>query len=296
MSVRIGINPISWSNDDLQYVGGDILLHTCLEQAALAGYAGVELGHKFPRDASRLKPLLDSHGLRLVSGWYSGQLLSRDDQAEAVHMSEHLQLLLDMGCEVLVFAEVSGCIHSDPDVRLSRRPRLSPGQWKEFGQRLTNLARLTADKGVRLCYHHHMGTVVQTAEDVDALMSSTTDDVQLLLDTGHAYFAGADPLELAKTYADRVGHLHCKDIRPKVMASSLNRDASFLDSVLDGVFTVPGDGCIEYDRILEVLSGAGYSGWAVVEAEQDPSVAPPLKYATMGRRYLSGIIKEYYSG
>ncbi|MDH3266959.1 MAG: TIM barrel protein, partial [Gammaproteobacteria bacterium] len=212
MTISIGINPITWSNDDLQYVGGDISLQTCLTEAAAAGFDGIELGHKFPRDANELKPLLDPHGLSLVSGWYSGRLLERSAAEEIEAMSAHADLLEAMGCNVLIFAEVTGCIHSDVDVRLSSRPRITTAQWKQFGKRLSEVGDACRDRGLKLCYHHHMGTVVQTRNDIDALMQETSDEVYLLLDTGHAFFAGADPVALAQEYAARTGHLHCKDV------------------------------------------------------------------------------------
>jgi inosose dehydratase len=282
MSISIGINPITWSNDDLQFVGSNISLDTCLADVAKAGYAGVELGHKFPRDAAVLKPLLDAHGIALVSGWYSGRLLERDSNSEIAALKAHASLLAEMGCEVLIFAEVTGCIHSDISTRLSQRPRIAGTEWQHFGQRLSEVGKAAADFGLRLCYHHHMGTVVQSRDDIDALMQATTDDVQLLLDTGHAWFAGADPVKLAETYAARIGHLHCKDIREPQMRHCINRDCSFLDAMLDGVFTVPGDGCIDYAGVFAALGKVSYSGWAVVEAEQDPSVAPPYRYAKLG--------------
>jgi inosose dehydratase len=282
MSISIGINPITWSNDDLQFVGSNISLDTCLADVAKAGYAGVELGHKFPRDAAVLKPLLDAHGIALVSGWYSGRLLERDSNSEIAALKAHASLLAEMGCEVLIFAEVTGCIHSDISTRLSQRPRIAGTEWQHFGQRLSEVGKAAADFGLRLCYHHHIGTVVQSRDDIDALMQATTDDVQLLLDTGHAWFAGADPVKLAETYAARIGHLHCKDIREPQMRHCINRDCSFLDAMLDGVFTVPGDGCIDYAGVFAALGKVSYSGWAVVEAEQDPSVAPPYRYAKLG--------------
>lgn len=291
MSHSIGINPISWSNDDLQYVGGEISLQTCLGQAASAGYDGVELGHKFPRDASELAPLLKEHGLRLVSGWYSGQLLAQSASDEASAMAEHARLLQQMDCEVLIFAEVTGCIHSDTETRLSQRPRIAPEDWPRFCKRLSELAKRTFDSGLKLCYHHHMGTVVQSEEEIDALMNDTSDELYLLLDAGHAHFAGADPLKLARQYAERIGYVHCKDIRASVLENCTNRDCSFLDAVLDGVFTVPGDGNIDFAAILSQLQSAGYDDWFVVEAEQDPNVAPPAKFARLGhdnlRRWLA---------
>jgi inosose dehydratase len=288
MSISLGINPITWSNDDLQYVGANISLETCLRETAAAGFDGIELGHKFPRDATVLRPILDEHGLALVSGWYSGRLLERDAKSEAAAMKSHAALLAEMNCDVLIFAEVTGCIHSDKSARLSNRPRIAAENWKTFGARMSEVAKVAAGSGLKLCYHHHMGTVVQTDADIDALMQETSDDVYLLLDTGHAYFAGADPVRLAQQYSDRVGHLHCKDIRKKPMQRCINRNGSFLDAVLDGAFTVPGDGCVDYAGVFSALGD--YSGWAVVEAEQDPSVAPPAKYAQLGYKNLRALV------
>ncbi len=287
MAISIGINPITWSNDDLQSVGGDISLATCLAETAAAGYAGIELGHKFPRDATLLEPLLSEHGLALVSGWYSGHLLEQSAKRELAAMRSHASLLSDMGCNVLIFAEVTGCIHSAREVRISQRPRMAAADWRQFGKRLSELGKACAANGLKLCYHHHMGTVVQSAADIDAMMQETSEDVFLLLDTGHALFAGADPVTLAGQYADRVGHLHCKDVRQTIMRRSLNRDCSFLEAVLDGVFTVPGDGCIDYPGVFSALEAVGYCGWAVVEAEQDPSVATPSTFAKLGYKNIS---------
>lgn len=282
MNVSIGINPISWSNDDMQNVGADISLQTCLAEASAAGYDGVELGHKFPRDPNLLRPELDKHSLSLVSGWYSGRLLERDSEAEIAAMQSHVSLLKAMGSDVLIFAEVTGCIHSDIDTRLSQRPRIPKDHWSTFCSRLDAVAKACMAEGLKLCFHHHMGTVVQSLQDIDQMMQSTSDDMHLLLDSGHARFAGADPVQLAKNYADRIGHVHCKDIREPILQRIQNRDSSFLEAVLAGVFTVPGDGCIDYDGVFDALRDKDYSGWVVVEAEQDPSVAPPRYFSGLG--------------
>ena len=290
INVSIGVNPIAWSNDDLPGVGGDIGLETCLSETAAAGYEGIELGGKFPRDAGRLAPLLERHGLSLVSGWYGGHLLLRNAREEAAELRNHLELLQRMGCRVLVFAEVTSCVHADIAVGVSRRPRMNREQWRLFAARLGELARMTADRGVQLTYHHHVGTVVQSAADIDLLMETTRDDVRLLLDTGHALYAGADPAAIAQTCCGRIGHVHCKDVRRAVLERSLNNDSSFPAAVLNGVFTVPGDGCVDFQSVLSALREADYEGWLVVEAEQDPSVAPPARYANMGYENLQRII------
>ena len=284
--VEIGINPITWTNDDMPELGGDIPLETCLSEARAAGYAGIELGGKFPREARILGPLLERHGLRLVSGWYSAQLARRGAEEEASAVEPHRALLVALGCRVMVFAEGHGSTDGDPRARLSARPTLSPAQWGSFCERLNALAAHLRAHGIRLAFHHHMGTVVQTEDEVDRLMRDTSDDVGLLLDTGHLAFAGGDPVAAARRHGARIVHVHCKDVRAPVLRDALARDASFLAAVLDGVFTVPGDGAIDFAAVLAALRAARYSGWLVVEAEQDPAKAHPLTYARMGFDHL----------
>ena len=286
MNVRLGINPLTWTIDDLPEVGGETSLETCLTEARAAGYEGVELGCKFPRTAPELKAALAPHGLALVSGWYSANLLERDAADEFEAMRTHRELLSALGCEVVVVAETTRCIHGDRRRRLSQRPVLAAADWPRFSERLEELGSRLQENGLTLAYHHHMGTVVQTEDEVDRLMDSCDDTVGLLLDTGHLMFAGGDPVRAATRHAARVVHVHCKDVRRAVLERSLNRDTSFLDAVLDGVFTVPGDGCVDYPATLAPIARANYRGWLVVEAEQDPSVAPSAHYANLGHRNL----------
>ncbi len=290
MPIRIGANPIGWSNDDLRTLGGDTPLETCLREARQAGFEGMELGHKFPREAEALRAVLSAHGLDLVSGWYSAELLTRDADAEIAAMRPHLDLLKALGATVLVFAETSNAIHGDQATPLSKRPVMKPGDWAEYGRRVTAVAEACLAEGVRLVYHHHMGTIVQSAEDVDAFMAATGPVAHLLLDTGHLTFAGADPVAVARRWRDRISHVHCKDVRADVMARVLADDLSFLDAVVAGVYTVPGDGCVDYVAVLKELPG--YSGWLVVEAEQDPEKAHPLTYARLGHDNLARFAAE----
>ena len=292
MSVRLGISPIGWSNDDLPELGGDIPLDTCLAETSEAGFEGIELGHKFPRDPALLQSLLGDHELHLVSGWYSGRLLERSVAEELVAIEPHRAVLAAMGSAVLVYAETSGGIAGDRTRPLSRRPSLPNGHWRDFGIHLTELADRLAERGIRLAYHHHMGTVVETAAEIDRLMASTGGSVGLLLDTGHLAFAGADPVDIAWRHGLRISHVHCKDVRPDVLARARAADQSFLDSVIDGVFTVPGDGAIDFVAVLGALKAANYHGWLVVEAEQDPAKAPPLVYARRGFAYLSAALRD----
>ncbi len=282
MTVAIGINPITWTNDDMPELGGDIPLEVCLAEARLAGYSGIEMGGKFPRDAATLRPLLDRHGLRLVSGWYSAQLCRRSATEEKSAVESHLALLAALGCRAMVFAEGHGSTDGDADAPLSRRPVLAAAEWPAFCGRLNDVAAHLRRRGVRLAFHHHMGTVVQTEDEIDRLMAGTTDDVGLLLDTGHLVFAGGDPVAIARRHAHRIVHVHCKDVRAAVMRDVLAGDRSFLRAVLDDVFTVPGDGSIDFPAVLAELRRDGYAGWLVVEAEQDPARAHPLTYARLG--------------
>jgi myo-inosose-2 dehydratase len=290
MTVRIGANPIGWSNDDLRELGGATSLETCLAEAREAGFEGMELGHKFPREPRALAEVLDDFELDLVSGWYSAELLRRSPEEELHALRPHLDLLKTFGCGVLVFAETSNAIHGDRSKPLHQRPRLRDGEWIEFGRRVTAVADAVLAEGVRLVYHHHLGTVVESEADIDALMATTGPSVHLLLDTGHATAAGVDPAALARLYRARISHFHAKDVRPNVLAAAKRDRLSFLDAVIAGMFTVPGDGCVDYPAVLRELGN--YSGWAVVEAEQDPEKAPPLAYAKLGyanlRRYLAG--------
>ena len=294
MPIRIGANPIGWSNDDLQEIGGATPLETCLAEAREAGFEGMELGHKFPREPQALKAALAPFGMACISGWYSAELLKRDADEEMRHLRPHLDLLKAMGSSVLVFAETSNAIHGDRSKPLSQRPIMKAGDWAEFGRRITEVAERSLAEGVRLVYHHHIGTIVESADDIDAFMAATGEAAHLLLDTGHATWGGADPAALARKYRARISHIHAKDVRRPVMEQARREDWSFLDAVLGqgselGVYTVPGDGMVDYPAVFRELKG--YSGWVVVEAEQDPKKAHPLTYAKKGVAHLKQSLK-----
>ena len=292
--IRIGANPIGWSNDDLQEIGGATTLETCLAEAREAGFEGMELGHKFPREAKALQAALAPFGMACISGWYSAELLLRDAAEEMRHLRAHLDLLKAMGSTVLVFAETSNAIHGNRAMPLSQRPRMAKEAWKRWGERLTAVAEATLKEGVRVVYHHHMGTIVEDEADIDAMMTHTGEAVHLLLDTGHATWGGSDPAVLAARYRARISHVHAKDVRKAVMDRARREDWSFLDAVLGkgadlGVYTVPGDGMVDYPAVFRALPG--YSGWVVVEAEQDPEKAHPLTYAKKGVAHLRASLK-----
>ncbi len=286
MSIRFGVSPIAWVNDDMPELGGDTPLTTILADARDIGFVGVELGGKFPRTAAELKPLLSEFDLELVGGWYSGNLLIRDIEAEIDAAQDHLCLLKAMGSTVFVHAETSNAIHGERATPLSRTPRLDEQGWAMFGHRMTGFADYIASQGLRFAYHHHLGTVVERAIDLDCLLRATGRSVGLTLDTGHAVLGGIDPVSTIRSHAERVAHVHCKNVRSDVFGRIQAQNSSFLDGVLAGMFTVPGDGGLDYAGVMRALADINYSGWIVVEAEQDPAIADPRKYGELGLRTL----------
>ena len=288
--VRIGINPISWTNDDLPSLGGETPLETALSEGREIGYEGFELGNKFPKDPDALAAVLARHGLACVSGWYSGELARRSADEEINAVDAHLRKLARNGAKVMVYGEVADAVQGQP-VPLDRRPQFrSDAEWTAYAERLMAFSRHIASRGVAMAYHHHMGAYIESPRDVERLLGLTGPEVGLLFDTGHITFAGGDaPTELRK-HVSRVNHVHCKDVRPAVAAMARNSDWSFLTSVLNGAFSTPGEGTIDFAAIVGILRDAGYNGWLVVEGEQDPAVAPAYRYAEMAYRYLRALV------
>jgi len=287
MDIRFGVAPIAWTNSDLPQLGGDTTLETCLTQSKQAGFSGTETGVKFPMDAARLGPILQRHGLKLVSGWFSGELLEGSVEAEKVRIESQLATFKTLGAPVLVYAETTGSVQSKIDVPVSQRPRIPDERFRDYGRKLTALAEHLGDRGIALTYHHHMGTIVESQREIDLLMANTGPAVGLLIDTGHLTYAGADIESVTRRHARRINHVHCKDVRFDVLKQVRQKDASFLSAVLEGVYTVPGDGFVDYYAFARLLGDVGYEGWAVVEAEQDPVKAPPFEYSRMGRKHLA---------
>lgn len=293
--IRFGANPIAWSNDDDQSLGADIPLEQCLREAGAIGFDGIENGHKMPFDAGELKAVLAPHGLAFVSAWWSLELLDRSAEEEIAAITPHLDRLAAMGCEVCIACETSNAIHGQLEAPLSQKPVIeSDAVWNEFGARIEAVARHCEERGLPLVYHHHMGTVVQTPEEIDRLMAVVGPSTRLLFDTGHCYFGGGDPEAVLAKHADRVSHFHAKNVRPDVMARMEAENLSFLDGVRLGVFTVPGDpeGGVAFEPCLNLLKQKNYDGWLVIEAEQDPAVRIPLEYQTMGLQALRQMAAE----
>mgnify|MGYP006149993789 CR=1 FL=1 len=292
MSIKLGVAPIAWSNDDMPELGRETTLEQCLNEASKAGFSGIEYGGKFSKTSNELLPKLEKEKLELCSGWYGAQLLKNTAKEEFSLMQNQLRLFKDCKSPCMVFAEITNSVQGDPDTALSKRPKLSKDDWDKLVFRMNEISKMMIDENMPLAYHHHMGTVIETEEETKRLMESTMDTVKLLIDTGHMLFAQGDSLNLVKDFSERLAHVHCKDIRKEILDKSFKNDYSFREAFLEGAFTVPGDGCIDYKPFLKTLKEENYSGWLVVEAEQDPSKANPFEYAKIGYNYLSKTAKE----
>ena len=283
--------PIAWSNDDMPELGGETSLEQCLDEASQAGFIGIESGGKFPKTSEELLPKLDNYNLNLCSGWYGGNLRQNSTDEEKQLIRGQLDLFKDCNAPCIVFAEVSGSIQGDPNRKLSTRPQMDNEEWNSFCNKLSEMGKFLEGEGMPLAYHHHMGTVIETHEDTIRLLENTDDSVKLTLDTGHMLFAQGNSKKILEDFSSRIIHIHCKDIRKNVLDNSLENDLSFRGAFLDGAFTVPGDGCIDYKPLFDILKVKNYSGWLVVEAEQDPAKANPFKYAKIGYKYLTETLK-----
>ena len=292
MKIKLGIAPIAWSNDDMPELGGDTPIEQCLEEASLAGFTGIELGGKFPRNPGITNFLLDKYNLKMPGGWYGSLLRNRSVEEEWSAMQDHLNLLKLVKADVFVFADVSGSIQGDQTRKLSTRPIVEDDEFIKYCKKINEISNRLYDEGIPMSYHEHMGTIIQTENDVDRFMSHTNENTFLLYDTGHLLFAQANYERVLKNYIQKINHVHCKDIRKDILENSLENDLSFRESFLDGVFTVPGDGCINYEPLFKILYENNYEKWLIIEAEQDPIKANPLEYARIGYKYLSSICKK----
>ncbi len=282
MSVRFGVSPIAWINDDLPELGGETPVETVLRDAHTLGFEGIELGGKFSRDPVRLGTQLSAHELALIGGWWSAALLVRTVDEEIEALQSHLQLLEALGSSVFIIAECSNSVHGDRRRPLAATPRLPEEQWPAFGNHLNALARYLEDQGLRLAYHFHLGTVVDGEDDIERFVAHTDPGVGFVVDTGHAALGGIDAEQLIRSHPDRVAHVHTKDVRRQVFDDNLRRGGSFLDGVLAGMFTAPGDGDLDFHGVAQALLDIAYGGWVVVEAEQDPALADPRVYGRIG--------------
>lgn len=289
--VKLAIAPIGWTNDDLPELGGDVTFEQCISEMALSGFEGSEVGNKYPRDPEVLHKALSLRGLKIASAWFSAFLTTKPFEETAQSFIEHRDFLHEMGAKVIVVSEQGNSIQGQMETALfDCKPVFTNEEWKLLVDGLHQLGDLAAEKGMKIVFHHHMGTGIQTIEEIERLMAETNPEkVSLLYDTGHLVFSGEDYLHLLNKYIDRIHHVHLKDVRIDVAHRVREGKFSFLKAVKAGVFTVPGDGVIDFKPVFEALSTAGYQGWIVVEAEQDPAVANPLEYALKARAYIREI-------
>jgi len=289
--ILYGTNPIAWSNDDDRRLGAHISLEQCLDEASEIGFDGIEKGHKFPEQPDGLTQVLEPRGLRFISGWHSLNLLVNTIEAEKAAMQPALDLLKAMGSKVIIVCETSNAIHGSDAIAVNARPKLADDAWATFGAGVEALAAFSAGQGITLVYHHHMGTVVESEDEIDRLMAHTGPQTKLLLDTGHCLFGGGDPQRAARNHMHRVGHIHCKNVRPVIAQQVRAENLSFLEGVRRGVFTVPGDaeGGVDFAPVLEIAADHGYQGWLVIEAEQDPDVRIPFEYQSLGLKSLKAM-------
>ena len=286
--VKLGIAPIAWTNDDMPDLGKENTFEQCVSEMALAGFSGCEVGNKYPKDREALKKALDLRGLTICNRWFSSFLITKPFEETANAFAEELDFLKYLGAKVIGVSEQSHSIQGLDQPILEGKYVMNDQEWATLCDGLNRLGKIAKEKGMSLTFHHHMGTVVQNEDEIDRMMEHTDPELfSLLYDTGHLAYCGADPLKVVKKYARRIKHVHLKDIRSEIVAKVKQERLSFLGGVRQGAFTVPGDGCIDFGPIFQVLEEAGYEGWMVVEAEQDPAKANPLEYAMKARRYIA---------
>jgi len=288
--VKLGIAPIAWTNDDLPDLGGGNTFEQCVSEMALAGFTGSEVGNKYPKDPDILKKALELRGIEICNQWFSGFLLTKPFEEVEKEFRAQLAFLKTMGAGIIGVSEQSYSVQGMQDTPIfGHKYVMNDAEWDIFCKGLNRLGKIAADEyGICLTYHHHMGTVVQDEDEVERMMEETDKKyVSLLFDTGHFKYCGADPLKMVQKYADRIKHVHLKDIRPEIVEKVKKENLSFLEGVRQGTFTIPGDGCIDFEPVFRVLEESGYEGYMVVEAEQDPAKANPLEYAIRARKYIS---------
>lgn len=291
MKIKIGISPIAWLNDDMPMLSKGITVEKCLSDIVKCGYTGVENCGSFPKEKQKIQRLLKKFNLKFSGGWYSANLLQNSVDVEFKKMKKILEVFKEMKTKNIVFCETTNSVQGK-NIKLSRRPSILDIENKNFFFKLNNLAEIVKKKfNVNICYHHHMGTLIQNEKEIDLLMKNTSNKVKLLLDTGHLIFAGIEPMKIYKKYQSRISHVHLKDLRKDILEKCLRYDTSFLKSFINGVFTVPGDGFYDFKPLLSKLKKNNYNGWVIVEAEQDPKKYSPYTYSLMGYKNVKKILK-----
>lgn len=287
--IKLGIAPIGWTNDDMQALGGENTFEQCISEMALAGFTGCEVGNKYPKDTAVLKKALDLRGMCIASKWFSSFLATQPYEEVEAEFIKELDYLEALGANRINVSEQSNSVQGKEELSIfENKVIFTEEEWDKVCGGLNKLGKVAADRGFKLCFHHHMGTGIQTIEETERMLDNTDADyVFLCYDTGHFSFAGEDPLYILKKYPNRIGHVHLKDVRMNVVEKAVKESWSFLKSVREGTFTVPGDGDVDFDAVFEQLEAIGYQGWFLVEAEQDPAKANPFEYAKKARSFIA---------
>lgn len=288
LKAKLGMSPIAWWNDDLPQLSDDVSLEECLRQSRSAGFTGMEKGRRFPESAAEMLPILKKADVTLCGGWFSGTIVNESVAANKQRIQRMIDLFKAVNAPCIVYGEVGRSIQGDQSKPLATKPRLSDAEMKDYGAKVSDFASWVEAQGMPLVYHHHMAAVVETEPELDAFMSSSS--ISLLFDAGHMAFAGGDVLRCIDKHHTRIRHVHTKDVRMEVINTLDRSKESFLDAVIKGAFTVPGDGSLDFGAIVKKLAGYGYEGWFVVEAEQDPKKAPPMKMAEIGHKELMRVM------
>ncbi len=288
--VKLGIAPIAWTNDDLPELGKENTFEQCVSEMALAGFTGSEVGNKYPKDTDVLKKALDLRGVQICNAWFSCFFTTKPQEETIEEFIKHRDFLYEMGAKVIGCSEQGHSIQGLNKPIFDEKPVFTNEEWEKLAKGMNRLAELAAEKGMKVSLHHHMGTGIQTPEEVDRFMEMTNDDVYLLFDTGHMYFSEGTQESvdaIIDKHVDRIVHVHLKDVREGVLKTLKEEKWSFLKGVNEGVFTIPGDGVVDFDHTFDVLAKVEYEGWMVVEAEQDPAKANPLEYAIKARKFIN---------
>ncbi len=286
--VKLGIAPIAWTNDDMPDLGAENTFEQCVSEMALAGFTGCEVGNKYPRDTAVLKKALELRGMQICNAWFSSFLTTKPYEEVEKDFIEHITFLKEMGAKVVGMSEQGHSIQGTDKPIFEAKYVMNDEEWDTLCTGINKLGKVAKNMGIKLCFHHHMGTVVQTEEEIDRLMANTDPELfGLLFDCGHLAYCGEDYMSVLNKYADRIRHVHLKDIRPEKVEQVKREHLSFLQGVRLGTFTVPGDGVIDFKPIFDVLEKTGYEGYVLVEAEQDPAIANPLEYAIKARKYIA---------
>ena len=286
MKAKLGIAPIAWWNDDLEELSDDVSLEECLRQASEAGFTGMETGRRFPMDAEVLGPILKANKMSVCGGWFSGLLLDGDLEKEKQRIAQQMALFKAVNAPCIVYGECARTVQGDRSKPLATKPKLSEDEIKVYARKMTKFGEWCAEQGMPLSYHHHMAAVIETEPELDMFMKHSGEGIPLLFDAGHMAFAGGDVMRVIEKHHKRITHVHTKDVRMDVIGKLDRTSESFLDAVVKGAFTVPGDGSLDFASIVGRLASYGYEGWFVVEAEQDPKINPPLAMAKKGHAEL----------